>query len=497
MLRKIDDFLNNMTMYRLLTYGLGLLAAVSLAFGLAGVLSIKPAGMLLSLILLIVGCYGMNKLMAIIWDIPANNESWLITALILFFILPQATTLQRGIYILLAGAIAMASKYIINWQGKHLFNPAAFAAASLGFFGFGGLLGTTWWVGSSVLWPFTLVLGLLVVRKIHRFPLLLSFVLVSLITIVIVALTRDGSVVDALKTSFSSSPLIFLGTIMLTEPSTMPPIRRQQLLFGAVVGLLYAGQFHFGSFYIYPTMALLIGNMYAFTVSPKYRLRLTLKEVQKISDRVYNYVFTSDASHRPLAYQPGQYLEWTISGVKFDSRGNRRTFTIASSPTESTIQLGVKFYQPSSNFKQALKALKPGSHIYAGQLAGNFTLPSDPTKKLVFIAGGIGITPFRSMVKYLVDNGQKRDIKLFYFVSDQTEIAYADVWQQAKANGIDVIPVINGKLDEAFVKTSIPDHAQRSFYLSGPQLMIEGYRATLRKIGIPIRQIEADYFSGY
>lgn len=503
MFRKLDDLLNGFTMYRVLAYGLSILALLALLFNLLGVMTLNLAGMLLSLTILLAACYITNRTFAKIWQVPSNNESWFITGLILFFILPQANTVNRALLILLAGIVAMASKYLINWQGKHLFNPAAFAAVVLGVT---GLLHANWWVGSSVLWPFTLAFGLVVVRKIRRFPLMLSFAFVSIITTVVVALLRHIDLGEFLPQTLAASPLIFLGTIMLTEPATMPPVRGKQVLFGALVGVLYAGQFKLGGLFIYPELALLIGNLYAFAVSPRYRLRLQLKEIQKVSDRVHNFVFTPD---RKLAFQPGQYLEWTLGHQHQDDRGNRRTFSIASSPTEKTIQLGVTFSQPASSYKKTLQALKPGDFLYAGQLAGNFLLPKDVATKLVFVAGGVGITPFRSMLKYLADTKESRDIILFYLVNTPGEIAYKDVLERAAQAGVRVVPVVTkepapkswhgetGLFDQEFVTKHVPDYTERTFYLSGPQGMIENHRAMLRRMGVEQTHIETDYFPGY
>lgn len=491
-LRTIDNALNRLTMYKVLGFGLATMAIICLLLSGLGILQLPFGGMVLSLLLLAVSCFVANSLFTKIWQVPANAESWLITAFILFFILPQVSSVSDGLLIATSGVIAMASKYIIAWQGKHIFNPAAFAAVAVGL---PGLLYPTWWIGSSLLWPLTLIVGLLVVRKIRRFPLAISFALASITTIALVAIAQQAELAEAMRLALLASPLIFLGTIMLTEPATMPPLRRQQILFGVLVGLLYALPIKFGDIPLYPEMALLAGNLYAFAISPKYRLRLKLKQVGKVSDQVYDFVFTPD---RTLAFQPGQYLEWTLGHPGTDIRGNRRTFTIASSPTEPEVRLGVKVYKPSSSFKQALLSLKPGNFVYAGQLAGNFTLPDDTSRRLVFIAGGIGITPFRSMLKYMIDTKQKRDIQLYYLVSNQAEIAYRDVLDQAKANGVKVT-IITGseRLDTPRLQTEVSDYNERIFYISGPNAMVESYADTLRSLRIPRSRIKTDHFSGY
>ncbi|TGS45604.1 hypothetical protein EN822_27840, partial [bacterium M00.F.Ca.ET.179.01.1.1] len=82
----------------------------------------------------------------------------------------------------------------------------------------------------------------------------------------------------------------------------------------------------------------------------------------------FDFVFRSP---RKLAFEAGQYLEWTLGLDRADNRGNRRYFTVASAPTEETVRLGVKFYPQSSAFKRGLMTMKPGSTIHAAQLAGN------------------------------------------------------------------------------------------------------------------------------
>ena len=94
--------------------------------------------------------------------------------------------------------------------------------------------------------------------------------------------------------------------------------------------------------------------------------------------------------------------------------------------------MGVKFYDKPSTYKKTLISLNNGGIVVAGQLAGDFTLPEEKDKKLVFIAGGIGVTPFRSMIKYLVDNNEKRDIVIFYSNKRFNDIAYKDIFDQAE-----------------------------------------------------------------
>ena len=223
---------------------------------------------------------------------------------------------------------------------------------------------------------------------------------------------------------------------------------------------------------------------------------------------MYDFVFTMD---RKVAYIPGQYMEWTLGHKGIDTRGNRRYFTLASSPTESNLRLGVKFYPDSSTFKRKLLSLKTGSEIIAGSRAGDFTLPKDPKQKLIFVAGGIGITPFRSMIKYLSDRSEKRDITLFYSNRSVEDIAYSEIFNEARMKiGLRTIftltdrqnipsnwPGQRGHIDRKMIQKFAPAYRDSVFYLSGPHGMVTAFDKTLKEMGVPRSHIKKDYFPGF
>ena len=498
----IDNFLNSITMYRLVVYALIGYSALGLLFACLGELAFSPTAQVVSLALLLTSAYVADRSFARLWHTPSNTESWLITALILSLILKPADSLSTGIALVLAGAFSSVSKYIIAWNGKHIFNPAALAAALLSLT---ALQPTTWWIGSSLFWPFTLVVGLAIVRKIRRIPLVISFAAVSIVLQLVVFIVQGQSLGVGMRGALIASPLIFLATVMLTEPATMPPRRQEQMIFATGVAVLYVMGWRIGPLTIYPEVALLLGNLYAFAVSPKFRIRLQLTEIQQISDQVYNYVFHPD---RRFSFLPGQYMEWTLPGVPYDSRGNRRTFTIASSPTEPNIQVGLKYYDRASAYKSTFTRLRVGDSVFASQLAGNFTIDPADNRKLAFIAGGIGITPFRSMITYIVDQNLQRDITLLYVVSDVAELAYHRDFLVARKAGIRYIPIVtqpgvaapgvlNTKLSPDVIRKLIPDYGERNFYISGPNRMVDGTKGYLRDLGVSLANIKTDHFSGY
>jgi glycine betaine catabolism B len=356
--------------------------------------------------------------------------------------------------------------------------------------------------------PFVLVGGFLIIRKIRRWDLVYSFLAAAVGVILVNTVTHGSNLISVIKQTVVDSPIFFFAAIMLTEPLTTPPTAMLQAIYGAIVGFLFSPQIHFGSFYTTPEIALLFGNVFSYIVSPKTKLIISLKDKIKISPDVYDFIF---GLNRKLAYRPGQYMEWTLPHQNPDDRGNRRYFTLASSPTENNLRLGIKFNQNSSSFKKTLLDMNGDHKIVAAQIAGDFTLPANPKQKLVFVAGGIGVTPFRSMVKYLIDTNQKRQVTVFYANRNASDIVYQDIFDQANRNlGIKTVYVLSdknnipagwtgkvGHIDAKMITEEVPDWRERTFYISGPHALVTAFEQTLAQLDIPEKQIKTDYFPGF
>ncbi len=504
-MKRIDKILDNFTIYRVTLYGLLFLTAISFLYSFFGLIPSGQLNLLASLILIVGTCYMTNKFFAKIFNVPTNNESFFITALILFLILAPLNSVDSATIFLIAGTVAMASKYVLAVNKKHIFNPAAFALVVVDLIGSSQV---QWWVGNKYMFPFILIIGLLIVRKVSRFHLFLSFISINLLTVSVFSFFNKIDILSNLISVITSWPLLFLGAIMLTEPFTTPPSQKLQIVYGGIVGFLAGTPFHFGMIYLTSELALILGNIYAYIVSLKYRLVLTLSEKKQLSSTIYEFVFPS---LQKFNFLPGQYMEWTLPLKKIDSRGNRRYFTIASSPTEKNVHLGVKINFPSSNFKKALVSAKKEKKIYAGQLMGDFILPKDEKRKIVFIAGGIGITPFRSMIKYLLDKKIARPVILLYSNKKADEIVYKNVFDEAQRKlGIKTVYTLTdkeilppdwkgevGRVDADMIKRQVPDFSERIFYLSGPHEMVKGFEETLRGMGIKGKNIKKDFFPGF
>jgi glycine betaine catabolism B len=508
----IDRFLNKITMYRLVMYYLIVLLAVAAIFGAAGIIPYNPIAIIFSTLFLVVVARIANGLIAYFLDAHPNVESVYITALILALIITPGmpTNAATVIFLAWAAVLAMASKYIFAINKKHIFNPAAFAVAVTGL-AFGSY--ASWWIGGNLpMMVFVIIGGLLVLRKIQRFDLALTFFFVALASDALTHLGSSPGVV--IQKALLHTPLFFFASIMVTEPLTTPPTRRGRIIYGAIVGALFSPAIYVGSISSTPELALLVGNIFSYIISPKRKNVLTFKEKKEVGTGIYDFIFTPD---KKISFRPGQYLEWTLSHAKSDGRGNRRYFTIASSPTEDDVHLGVKFYEPSSSFKSALLAMKSGDTIIAGQLAGDFTIPKDPAQKLAFIAGGIGITPFRSMVKDLIDRNEKRDAVLFYSNKNIAEISYREVFDEAAEKlGMKIIytltdlnPVADknlsaadeihyrGRITSEILKKEIPDYNERMFYISGTRAMTIAFQKTLHEMGVSRARIKIDFFPGF
>jgi ferredoxin-NADP reductase len=261
------------------------------------------------------------------------------------------------------------------------------------------------------------------------------------------------------------------------------------IVYAAVVGILYSVT----DLGVAPERALLFGNLVAFIISPSRRLELSLVKRRQEAKDIYSYIFSGKKN---LQFAAGQYMEWTLPVAKTDRRGNRRYFTISAAPTEENLMFTVKEPSPRSSFKTGLDGLKEGDKILAYQLEGSFTLPKESSQKLAFLAGGIGVTPFRSIIKYLLDTNQKRDITMLYSANSADEFAFTGLFKKTEPVGITTYHLLN-QIDSQVIKKAIPDYNDRVFYVSGPYGFVTAMRQTLLKMGIPRQKIISDYFPGY
>jgi len=467
-------------MYWLMLYYLLFLVVIAAVLSFFKLLPYNGVDILLSAFYLVSICKLSNYIFARILKVKTNTESSIITGFILSLIFGPAPLLTNLIPLTAAPILAMASKYLITFRGRHIFNPAAFGAvASAALFG----NGASWWLAGYAVAPFIILGGLLILKKIRRFEMAGVFLLFYIIS-------NPQNIL-----SIPSSPILFFSLVMLVEPLTSPFKKLHQIIYAVLLVVLF---YLLGNVIPYPLEAsLLIGNIFAFIVNKSFRQVMVLKKKEKLSKDVYGFWFEP---FKKFEFKPGQFLEWTLSHSKPDSRGVRRFFSIASSPTEDLVLLASKFYEKPSTFKQALLKMEVGQEIIVSDLAGEFTLPNKLDIKLCFIAGGIGITPFRSMAKFVTDNREVRDAILLFSNKAKEDIVFEDTLKKAEPLGLKTIYINtdkDGYIDEKLIKEKVHDFKDRTFYISGPEPMVETFEKLLYKMGISRKNIKRDYFPGY
>ncbi|MBG6239616.1 ferredoxin-NADP reductase [Mycetocola sp. CAN_C7] len=497
MKRRFDIAIGRVTMYRLVTLWLILLAIVSLILSATGILFFSPLELAAGLVVAVGVSVGSNRLVALLFGATPHTESGVITGLLLFFIFRPSIEPLDLLGTAVAALVATLSKYLVAVRGRHIVNPAAFGAVVVGITGIGV---SWWWIGSTALLPVVVAAAVLVLYRTRRFLLAGTFIVVGVGSIVPRLIDNDMSLAAAITTSFTSYPVIFFAAFMLTEPLTLPPRRWQQVIEAALVGVLFALPYEIGPIFSTPELALVAGNLLAFVAGQRRGIRLVLESRTRLTPTAVELRFRPESA---LRFAAGQYLELTVPHRGADARGDRRMFSIATAPADRTVAVAYRENDPGSSFKAALARVEPGHTIRATGVWGDFTLPSDPTVPVLFVAAGIGITPFVSQIADLHRRGQARDIVLVYAVSAPEEIAYRT---ELELLGVpvfltapeppDVLPtgwayLGPGRLTAARLAGAVGDLRERAALISGPPGLVDELRPALG------RRAKTDYFSGY
>lgn len=497
----LDALLGRFTMYRLVLYSLALLFVVGLAFSLLGVVRPGDAlGMLASAAVIAAACGATSLVFAAIFRVGAHTESSLITAGLLYFILPPTLSLPALGGAAIAGVVAIASKYLLAIRGRHVFNPAAAGAFAIGFT---GLSFGAWWPGNPWMLPFVVVLAFLVLFRTRRLPMAGVYVAVGLAVAALQYSLFGLGPVAGLQYAATQSALWFFAGFMLSEPLTLPPRRWQQLVYAGIAALLYFLSFHVGPFYNTPEFALLVANLLAFLVGQRRGIRLEYAGRRQLGPTAWEFDFRP---LKPVAFSPGQFMELTLPHRGADARGWRRVFSIASAPGD-VLRFGIRLPEKASSFKRALLDLAPGTVVHGTSVGGDFTLPRDPRRPLLFVAGGIGITPFVGQLEQAAAASPARDIHVVYAISSLDDLAYAEQLSAAGCAVSLASPEAPARLPEgwswigperltgAALLAAVPDAARREAFLSGPPAMVAALRRALRQAGV--RRIHTDVFVGY
>ncbi|WP_339230396.1 FAD-dependent oxidoreductase [Oceanobacillus sp. FSL K6-2867] len=220
---------------------------------------------------------------------------------------------------------------------------------------------------------------------------------------------------------------------------------------------------------------------------------ILLLESYKEMEGVYTFLFEKPGD---LIWEAGQHGLFTITHKKI--KNATRPFSVASAPAENVIRLTMKINDNPSDFKQAMLELKQGMKISMSGPVGPFNL-NDNSPSL-FIAGGIGITPFRSILKQIEANGNASDnpVQLLYLDSDKAYIFKNELDKIADHYSIQ-ITYLDSKND---LYQGIDMFAQQykndgKYYIAGPKSMVEYISSHLRNKDVPKSNIKKDAFFGY
>lgn len=210
----------------------------------------------------------------------------------------------------------------------------------------------------------------------------------------------------------------------------------------------------------------------------------------------------------PFSFKAGQYCFVTLDHLNYpDERGSKRQFSIVNSPNEKGI-ITITTRLSESGFKKTLQELPSGTEVQLGPIAGTFTLPEHSEKPLAFIAGGIGITPFMSILKFVSEERIPYKITLIYSNRDQYSTAYFEDVKNLTAQipGSKLILTMtddpnwnqeNRKVDREFIKSYFPKANAQYYMVVGPPGMVSAIEQALLDAGVNQDNIKKENFTGY
>lgn len=199
-------------------------------------------------------------------------------------------------------------------------------------------------------------------------------------------------------------------------------------------------------------------------VAKIYQRRTIASKTVEVSFELQNNKFT---------FLPGQYIQVGLKKLLYeDQQGEYRSFSIVSSPNQKRI-LSVVFRNSGSGYKKSLLELSIGSEVYIEGPYGYLTLPPKSNHPIVFIAGGIGIAPFISMIRFAKENNRKSSITLLYSNRNKESAAYLKELEQiAKGSSFLNLKTLYKPFTFDFVKNSISYPLNSLWYAAGSPVMV-------------------------
>jgi ferredoxin-NADP reductase len=216
---------------------------------------------------------------------------------------------------------------------------------------------------------------------------------------------------------------------------------------------------------------------------------------------------------RPAAFEfrAGQAMDLTlIDPRQTDAEGDVRTFTIASAPFDDQLMIATRMRDTA--FKRVLHAAAPGLTLKMDGPSGSFSLHKNVAKPAVFLAGGIGVTPFLSIVRQAVNDGSRRALVLFYSNRRPEDAAFLSVLEGLSGGeaGFRLVPTMTemdtsqrpwtgetGLIDRDMLLRHIPELQGPIYYVAGPPAMVSAMQRMLAAAGVDEDDVRTEEFSGY
>ena len=242
------------------------------------------------------------------------------------------------------------------------------------------------------------------------------------------------------------------------------------------------------------------------TASPVTRSKLVSRH--EVAERTTAFRFEKPSN---WTFKAGQYLDMTLlDPPETDAEGNIRSFSIASGPHEDTLMVATRMRDTA--FKRVLKTMPPGSAVKIEGPSGSLTLHNNVARTAVFLAGGIGITPFRSIVFRAAKEKLGHRIFLFYSNRRPEDAPFLDELQALEQENPNYKLVASmteaakshqswhgevGRIDREMLARHLKDAASPIYYIAGPPAMVKGLHTMINQAGIDDDDIRTEEFDGY
>lgn len=235
-------------------------------------------------------------------------------------------------------------------------------------------------------------------------------------------------------------------------------------------------------------------------------MKLMLSERRDIAENTKAIWFEPE---KPVRFTAGQFGDFTLIDPPYmDEKGSTRTFSFASAPGNDRIMIATRMRD--SAFKRSLEKLPIGAPVQLMGPMGSFTLHKDPARPAVFLTGGIGITPVRSIVEQATQTRMPRRIFVFYSNLTRARMAFFEdfeAWSRRNSN-LSFIPTLTeerpqdwrfelGKIDRQMLSRHIPEMHASVYYIVGPPTMVATLKELLGEIDLDELQIKSEDFAGY